>query len=390
MFELPIRYGSRSINYLLYLVAIVIRAFSTRDKKGRVLLLRPDAIGDLVLFSASLPAYRELFSDKHIVMVVMDSSYNLVERCPWVDEVWALPRSSFRMNPVERWRWCKRLAVSRFEIAINAVYSSDYRHLDCLIGWTSAPRMIAHECLDKTQPRSHCFPYFTELVPTNEEWKFEIDRNFDLLRHLGYSGAVNHRTEIWINDTDRRDASGLQQSFGGSPYAILVPGSRDEKRIWDAENFVAAVLKIQERFPVEWVIDGGADERDRCAFIADRLRASTVNAHNTAGRWTIRELASVIEGAAVLLANETGPLHIAAAVGTPAVCVLSGGFYGRFYPYPANSLTLALTHKIPCYNCYMNCILDEEECLTKISVSDVADAVAGVLASRIGFKPVIS
>lgn len=379
--------ASRLFNYCLYISSFVARTSEKSEKDNqRILLFRPDAIGDLVLFSASLASYRELFPDGHIVMLVMDSSFNLVEHCPCVDEVWALPRSSFQKNPLERWRWCKKLAIFRFEVAINTVYSTDYRHLDCLIGWTNAPRRIAHQCLDRTRQRNRRFPYFTELVPSREEWRFEIDRNYDMLQYLGYTGNANHRTEVWIHESDRRRASEFTKSIDARPYAVLVPGSRDEKRIWDAENFVATVLEIQKRFPVEWVIDGSDNERDRCAFIADRLSHSAVSAHDTAGRWTIRELASIIEGAAVLLANETGPLHIAAAVGTPAVCVLSGGFYGRFYPYPGNPLTIAVTHRIPCYNCYMHCILDEEECLTRINVSDVAEAVVGVLSTQGGMK----
>jgi ADP-heptose:LPS heptosyltransferase len=377
-------------DYLLYL-------FIRKSGKGaaldtirkRILILRQDSVGDLVMFSASLPLYRQLFKEDYLVLLVKDSGYEIAKKCPYVDEVWSLPERKFRRSFLERWQWCRKLSQAGFDIAIRSAYSSSFTELDCLIGWTHAPRRVAHQCLDSIRRRDRAGPYFTELVPSDREWKFEIDRNYDMLRYLGYTGDVSYQTEVWITEADRGRAFAFKGSLKGRPYAVLVPRSRDEKKNWDVENFIVVVKEVQKRFPFDWIIDGSKHEKEICSYIVDRLSASSIPAYNTAGDTTLRELSVIIEGSTFLLANDTGPIHIAAAVGTPTVCVLGGGFYGRFYPYPDNPLTVAVTNKLPCYNCHWRCILNEEECITKIKVEDVVKAVTVVLLKPVkgSFKP---
>jgi ADP-heptose:LPS heptosyltransferase len=378
-------------NYSLYLISIVFHRYTSRyvrNDKPRLLLLRPDGAGDVVLFSASIPLYRELFPAAHIVLLVVDRTTNLVEHCPLVDEVWLLSRRKFRFNPFERWRWCWKLASHGFDLAINTVYSTNYRHLDCLIGWTRAPRRLAHQCLDSIGRRDRTFPYFTELVPAHQEWKFEIDRNHDMLRHIGYSGEANHKTTMWMDKSDGSSVSTFLETFKGDHYyAVLAPGSADKNRIWDANDFVLSIKQIQQHFPLRWIVDGDAGDYERCSYIVQRLSVSGISAVNTAGKTTLRDLSLLIEGSVLVLANESGPIHIAAALGAPTVCILSGGFYGRFYPYPGNPLTIAVTHKLPCYNCSMHCILPEVECVTKIGVGEVVDAALNVLSQAQGLRP---
>jgi ADP-heptose:LPS heptosyltransferase len=270
----------------------------------------------------------------------------------------------------------------QFDLAINAVYSMDYRHLDCLVGWTHAPRRIAHQCLDRHAKRERRFPYFTELVPSEQEWKFEIDRNLDMLKYLGFAGPESHKSEVWITEEDRAQPLAFREDLKGEPYAVLVPGSREKNKIWDADNFISVIKEVQKHSHIAWIIAGSKDEKERCIYIAERLSSSFARVHNTAGSTTLRELSAIIAGATLLLANDTGPVHIAAAVGTSTVCVLGGWSYGRFYPYPGNPLTMAVTNKLPCFNCHMHCILDEEECITKISTTDVVDAVIRLLSQQ--------
>ena len=177
------------------------------------------------------------------------------------------------------------------------------------------------------------------------------------------------------------------EPFKGEHYAVLAPGSADKKRIWDTNDFVSSIKQIQQDYPLQWIVDGNAGDYERCNYIVERLSVSGISALNTAGKTTLRDVSLLIEGSVLVLANESGPIHIAAAVGTPTVCILSGGFYGRFYPYPGNPLTIAVTHKLPCYNCSMRCILPEVECVTKIGVSEVVDAVINVLSQAQGLRP---
>jgi ADP-heptose:LPS heptosyltransferase len=363
-------------DYLLHLSARKSgRGAALGTSPKRILISRQDSVGDLVMFSASLPLYRQLFKEDYLVLLVKDSGYEIAEKCPYVDEVWSLPERKFRRNFLERWRWCRKLSQARFDIAIKSAYSSSFTELDCLIGWTHAPRRIAHQCLDSIGRRDGAGPYFTELVPCDREWKFEIDRNFDLLRYLGYEGGINYKTEVWIQERDRSRIASLMSRLNGQPYAVLAPGSRDKGKRWKPDYFVEAGAELQKRFPLYWIICGTVAEQELCRYIAQRLSGLSISAENWAGTTTLGDLSLLIKAAAFLLSNDTSAAHIAAAVNTPTVCILGGGHYGRFYPYPDNPLTIAVTNKLPCYNCYWRCILDGEECVTKVKVEDVVKAV---------------
>jgi ADP-heptose:LPS heptosyltransferase len=376
-----------------YLLFLLVRKSGKGAALGtiprRILISRQDSVGDLVMFSASLPLYRQLFKEDYLVLLVKDSGYEIAEHCPFVDEVWSLPERKFRRSFLERWRWCKKLSQARFDVAIKGAYSSSFTELDCLVGWTHAPRRIAYQCLDSIRRRDRVGPYFTELVPSDREWKFEIDRNFDLLRYLGYEGGVSYKTEVWIQEGDQSRVASLMSRLNAQPYAVLAPGSRDKGKRWKPDHFVETVAELRKRFPLHWIICGTVSEQELCGYIAQRLSSLSVSAENWVGKTTLGELSCLIESATCLLSNDTSAVHIAAAVHTPTVCVLGGGHYGRFYPYPDNPLTIAATNKLPCYNCYWRCILDEEECVTKVKVEDVIKAVMVVLPKSVkdSFKP---
>jgi ADP-heptose:LPS heptosyltransferase len=108
-----------------------------------------------------------------------------------------------------------------------------------------------------------------------------------------------------------------------------------------------------------------------------------VPVHNFSGRTTLESLAATIAGARVVVSNDTAAVHIAAAVGAPAVCVLGGGHYGRFLPYPEQyggpgqgPLPAAVTHPMECFGCGWVCGYHPPAgspypCVERVSVDDV-------------------
>ena len=358
-----------------------MRSRSGRPKctKQRVLLSRLDSVGDIVIFTACLKTYRELFNEAIIVLLVRDRTSELFQHCPFVDEVWEINTKKFRMSLAERFRWFRKLNAYGFDVAINAVYSMSWSHLDCLIGWTVASRRIAHECVGGNRKRLVPVPYFTELVPVAGEWKFEIDRNYDLLRYLGYRGQVSHTTEIYGLEKTSRERGESRYDDLPLPYAVLVPGGGDKIRRWRSDNFLQVIQEISTIRPFTWILCGNLGEGQLCARIAEFLGATGKPVLNFCGKTSLLEFALILKRASFVLSNETSAVHIAAAVRTPAICVLGGGHYGRFYPYPGDPLTVAVTHHLPCFGCEWKCILKEEECITRIRPEEVASAVLALL-----------
>ncbi len=346
-------------------------------KPKRILLLRTDgSIGDFVLFSSALREYRELFPGIKITLLVASQVMELAQHCPYVDEVWDINIRKFRANPIEHWLWFKRLRSERFDLAINTVYSTTGGFVDCLAGWTDAPRRIAFECLDRIRPRRSPKPYFTEIVPTKDEWRFEGERNLEMLRYLGYKNSVKpFATELWIDAHASDSAEKLLGRLKGQSYGILFPGAGRSIRLWPVEHFVD-VINIHRRMqPLEWIICGAKKDSSVCNSAETMLKGQGVDVLNLCGKTSQGEFASLIAGAQVCLSNDTGAVHIAAAAGTPVVFILGGGEFGRFLPYPSNPLAVGVINELPCYFCYWRCIRDEVECITKVTVEQVVAAL---------------
>jgi ADP-heptose:LPS heptosyltransferase len=346
----------------------------------RILIARMDSIGDMILFSACLSAYRDLFRDDHIVLVVRREVYDVVAGCPLVDEAWSLDSDLFRKSFAERWRWCRRIRNGSFDVSINPVFSNHFPEFDCLTWWTGAKQRMAHRCDDRYGRRRRSWPYYTELAASTPGPKFEIDRNFDLLRHLGYCGPVRSTTHVWTDQRERAESLYGRTNGEERPYAVVVPGARSEEKIWGAENYAMVIQAVCREVPLRWLVCGTEGEEQICKSLLDDLIAAGITAENLAGRTSLAGLKSIIEGATLCLGNDSAPAHIAAAVGTPGVCVLGGGHFGRFYPYPGNPLTVAIFNRLPCYHCDWHCVLHERECLTRISLDSVVNAVLSVLA----------
>jgi hypothetical protein len=112
-------------------------------------------------------------------------------------------------------------------------------------------------------------------------------------------------------------------------------------------------------------------------------KATGVPIIDACGRTTLQELAGTIASAKLIITNETGAAHIAAALGRPAVTILGGGHFNRFLPYPIeNHCVRSAYQRMDCYGCNWRCIYkpaDPGPCILKVTVDDVWTLVGGVL-----------
>jgi ADP-heptose:LPS heptosyltransferase len=357
-------------------VKMHVPAFTASQKK--IFISKHDSIGDFILFTAALSEYRKFFPDGHIVLLVQDLTYDLAETCPYVDEVWPINHLKFNRNLFERIRWYRKLSTAGFDVAINAVYSS-FDTFDCLSGWTSAARRIGFACSTMIK-RERTSPYFNELVPERVGTVFEMERNYDMLHYLGSTAQNPGKAELWIREADSALARSVKEKLKGKPYAILFPGAGKHSRVWRSDKFVQAVSEVSKFLPFHWIVCGGRAETENCVYITHCLDQMEIPVENYAGKTTLRELYCLFANAALYIGNETMASHLAAASDTPAVCILGGAYYGRFYPYPNNPMTVAATCQMQCWGCNWDCIHKETKCISSIKVADVVTCVRKLIA----------
>jgi ADP-heptose:LPS heptosyltransferase len=375
------RLMEKIINDLLFRIAFICRMFHSSPMPRKIFISKIDSIGDFILFSPCLALLREIYREKHIVLLVQDKAYALAEKCPYVDEVWQINHRMFRRNPVEKFRWFLKMFRADFQVAVESVYSTNLYHLECLIGWSGAPRRIGFTCTYSKIKRDVKSQYFNELVPERKETVFEMERDFEMLRYLGSRSECPGKAELWLQEEDLLVAEEVKKRIGTSSYAVVFPGAGHCIKVWKAENFIETIAGIFPEWPMCWIVCGSVNEFDVCEGIQKRLESLSIPAENYAGKTTLREVCGLMQGAAFYLGNDTMATHLAAAVGVPSVCILGGAHYGRFYPYPGNCQTVSVTADLECQGCNWECSRDEAECIISIPVEKVVHAARNLLQS---------
>ena len=365
-----------TLNQLFMVLAFGIRKL--HSKKGyhqkSVCIARCDSIGDYVMFAASLEAYRHLFKDAYIVLLVSNVAKDLAIRCPYVDEVWSVHVRDFRVNPLVRIQWLVRMSRAGFDVAINTVYSTNFSYLECLVGWTFAKDRIAFEHGIGRRKRRRRWPFYTRLVSTSHEMTFEISRNGELLGSFGYHGVTRHRGRVWCTNQDVRSTMLHLAPLRGRKFLVLAPGTQKEFKRWSEDKFAETAREVAQHTGLSVVLCGSASETDLCARIASTLDHWHVPVLNLSGHTSLPELGVICSLSGLTIGNDSAILHIAAAAGVPMVCVLGGGQFGRFFPYPRYERMRVVTNALPCFNCDWNCSFTEMQCITGIRKEDVVCA----------------
>jgi ADP-heptose:LPS heptosyltransferase len=199
---------------------------------------------------------------------------------------------------------------------------------------------------------------------------------------MGFKSLPNLRTAVWLSEADIATREKVLRTVEGAPFVVIVPGSQMDLRRWPAIAFIQMVQEFVRRTRLRPVLCGDESERGLCEEIQRSLRRRGIESDVLAGKTNLRELASVTSRAQICIGNETGTLHIAAAVGVPVVCLLGGGHYGRFFPYPGTERVSVVTNVLPCFGCDWICQFQEVLCLTGIQVQAVVDKAVTLYESQ--------
>jgi len=170
-------------------------------------------------------------------------------------------------------------------------------------------------------------------------------------------------------------AAGLPLILGLNPGAEYGPAKR-----WPPERFAAVAREVSRRLaPCVWLVFGGTHDLELCQEIA---RATGANALNLAGRTSLRQLMALLKLCRVLLTNDTGPMHLAAALGTPVVVPFgstSPELSGPGLPGDVRARHRLLSSGAGCAPCFRRACPIDLRCMTGLSAERVAEAVLGVV-----------
>ena len=390
LLRVTLRDFSRVLSWLFILLPFDLAARLTRRRgpeaggRIKILILRPDALGDLVLWLDAAQAMRALYPpDRYEITLLVNQSWQaLAERMPWFDRVWGLDRRQFATRPLFRYRFLCRVRREGFAEALNAIFVRDFLWSDPIAWASGAPRRVGyHGDFSIITPALMRFldTWYTEIVRSREEPLMELERNADFVRALG---ASDYRTGV----SRLPLTSEAPPGFAAGDYYLLVPGAGKEYRQWPVEGFIEVARRLHRERGWTGVVVGAARDGD----LGRRLEESAgVPVQNWAGRTSLPEMVRLVADARLVVSNETSAVHIAAALGTPAVSITGGGHFGRFVPYRAElpvtqPLPVTASHPMPCFGCNWACIYpvppgQPTPCIAGITAETVWQAVEAAL-----------
>ena len=344
----------------------------------KILIVKLSAIGDVVHTLPALNAIRKAYPEAHITWLVESAAHDVIAGHQALDRIivshrkqWikALRGGRFSQQLPEIHRFILKLRDTRYDLVIDfqALLKSAV-----LIGLSRGRRKVGFDRGLEHMEHSHLF--LNERIPPVSMEKHALLRGMALLKALGIE-ADEVEYHFPISDQDRRDAEGLLKQQGIRPSGRIVainPVAKWETKLWDPHKFAALGDLIAARNGVEVVFTGGPEDRGVIDHILSHMHTRAVN---LAGRTTLKVLASIYAKALFVVSTDTGPAHIAAAVGAPVVAIFGPTAPWRTGPFgKAHRIVRAELACAPCFR--REC--PTKTCMERISVSDVMEGIEGL------------
>ena len=363
----------------------------------KILVRGVNWLGDAVMTTPALQRLREARPDAHISLLTHEKLCDLWLRHPSLNEVMTFKAGEGVFH------LAGRLRGEGFDTAV--VFPNSFRSvLETFLA--KIPRRIGYRGNARSVLLTQTLPRRAGDVRMHKRSHGEIDRRIaqnaaretfppsahhahDYLHLVAALGAKAAPLPPLLH-VGEEEVAAVRARFDlpdGPPWFALNPGAEygGAKR-WPEDRFVEAAVQMHERTACRWLILGGPADRE----LADRI-ASEIAKHtgqpvtNLAARTSLRELCAVLKACALLLTNDTGPMHVAAAVGTPVVVPFGSTSPELTGPWSAPGRPhQIIVGNVSCAPCFRRECPVDFRCMTGISAAEVAQAAWRVWQARPG------
>ncbi|MBP1627607.1 MAG: rfaC 2 [Holophagaceae bacterium] len=343
----------------------------------KILVIRLSAIGDVVRTVPSVLALRSLYPQATIHWLVEDRCAEIITGLEGIDGLRIAPRRAWnKLKGLARFRamlaFGRELKAEGYDLVVDfhGVAKSGF-----LAFLTRSPRRVGYP---KGIAKEGAHIFLTERVPLVAGRLSRYDRNFLLPRYFDPAVAEPEPT-LPIGEGDRSMALGFLAEHGLVPkgYAFLYPGTSKvgAYKRWPAESFGRVADLVWERFGVPAVIGWGPGEEE----MVERLVKAAKHPVHVLPLTSMKEMAAVLEQARIYIGGDTGPLHIASLVHTPALAIYGPSDPVLNEPWRKTPFRIVRTG-IDCSPC-RNRKCDHLSCLRLLEPERVAAVVSELLGS---------
>ena len=357
----------------------------------RILCVRLDNIGDVLMTTPALRALREAVPERHITLLASRAGAAVARHLPDVDEVieydapWV--NGSRDAGDPDEAALLARLRAGRFDAAaIFTVYSQNPLPAATVCFLAGIERRLAH-C------RENPYALLTHWLPETEpqaNLRHEVERQLALVRSVGATVA-DTRMRLRVDPAARESLARklLQHGIGREGrdrdgrerrWILVHPGASAASRRYPPALHAEALDLLAPAVDCPLLLTGDPGERALTREVASLMRPATrAQCVDLAGELTLAEFIALIESASLLIANNSGPVHLAAALGTPVV-----DLYALTNPQHTPWMTpnRVLYRDVECRWCYRGeCPEGHHACLRGVPPADVAQAARELLGA---------
>jgi lipopolysaccharide heptosyltransferase II len=361
---------------LLYLVGYTPIMQQKPIENERILLIRPDHVGDMLLTTPAIHALRVARPNAEIHMLVGAWSGNVLANYPDVDAILTLPFPAFTRSIKRDWLAPYRLVLKSARQLRKIGYSSavilrpDHWWGGMLAHLAGIPERIGYNFADVA-------PFLTDKIPHRHQ--HAIIQSMRLVeRWTGKIATEDIDFTFHINDADRGYVNGYLQEWDikpQKPIFCIHPGSGTWVKLWETGRWAAVADTLIEQLDASVVFTGGNHELLMTHEIVSQMKNPACIAVSDTD---LGQLAALFARARVVIGPDSGPLHLASAVGTPTVTLFGPADSVEFGPWGPEKKHIVLTGDIDCRPCRVldwgNDKPEFHPCVREISIGQVLEA----------------
>ncbi|OAM92763.1 heptosyltransferase-1 [Pelosinus fermentans] len=330
-----------------------------------ILIVKLSAIGDVIHALPVAHALKQTYPDARITWVVEKPAYDLLTNNPDIDEIIIFDKPKFKSLTgllSNGYAFSKLLKSYKFDLAIDLQGLFKSAAISYLSG---APKRLvycnARELSDKIGQR----------ICGNHENGHIVDRYLDVAQHLGCKiDQVQFPMNITERETQKAEAianhAGLRLE---NPYVTLAPGTNWPSKCWPTTHFAKLADHLYDNNMIPVLIGGPNDKH-----LTEEIIANTkIPPIDLTGKTSLKQLSYIIKNAKAFVGGDTGPMHLAAAVGAKIVTIFGPTDPKRNGPY--GDKHRILTPDVPCICCWKRKCTNTPMCLETVKPEVVFQAI---------------
>ena len=333
----------------------------------KVLILRTDHIGEVLLSAVVVDAIKKHYPQAHITFATSSLAKSVVEAKKGIDEILVFETLGERNLWPRLFGWYRQIAFKGYDLAI-VMNSNKFLHLLVFlagikrrIGFNRKwPFLLTHRIADKRA----------------EGLKHEVAYNLELLETIGIKES-ELKPALEVSEFEEKNIKEFlsEKSFNLKKKIIVVqPGSSFIQKRWPKDNFIELIERLLSLYDVTILLSGSSDEFELCDYISDKFNE---NVYNCAGKLNLKQLLALISIADLVIANDSGPMHIAAALDRPTIAIFGRGTKGTGPQRwgPVGNKNIVFHKPLECSDCYNEKCPYDFKCLKAIKPYEIFDAV---------------